>query len=138
MTRPQTIEFMLAALLARAAFATDFANPAVPAANLSIDETALTAAKRAWKISLAPLAASQTLDAASSYGRRELNPFIASSNGAFGMKATTLKVGVSGALVGVEYLLIRKYPRSARVLAKLNWSGAALSTSLAVHNFALR
>jgi hypothetical protein len=129
---------MLAALIAPAAFAADFANPAVPAAKPSIDQTALTAAKRAWKISLAPFAAGQTLDAASSYGRPELNPLIASSDGGFGTKAAIVKVGVSGALVGVEYLLVRKYPRSARVLAKLNWSGAVLSTSLAVHNFALR
>jgi hypothetical protein len=92
----------------------------------------------AWKITLAPLIASQTLDAAGSYGLRELNAVLANSNGAFGMKAATIKAGVSGAVIGIEYLLVRKYPRSARVLAKLNWSGAALSTGLAVHNFALR
>src|ERR1041384_4142188 len=70
---------------------------------------------RSWERSLIPLLASQSLDAASSYGYRELNPMLASSNGTFGMKATAVKFGVVGALVGVEYLLAKKSPRAARL-----------------------
>src|SRR5438552_3649357 len=83
---------------------------------------------RAWKISLAPLVASQALDATSSYGMRELNPLLADPNGGFGMKATSIKLGVTGVLVGVEYLIVKKYPRSARIISKLNWTSGIVTT----------
>jgi hypothetical protein len=93
--------------------------------------------RRQWAISLAPLFASQALDAASSYGMRELNPLLASPNGGFGMKATGIKFGVIGALAGVEYLLVKKYPRSAKVFTIVNWTTAGATTGLAVHNYGL-
>lgn len=98
-----------------------------------------TAAKwrRQWAISLAPLVVSQSLDAASSYGMRELNPLLASSNGGFGMKATGVKFGIVGALAGAEYFLVRKYPRSAKFFTIVNWTTAGATTGLAVHNFRL-
>ena len=93
--------------------------------------------RRQWDISLAPLLASQALDAASSYGMRELNPLLAGSNGGFGMKATGIKFGVMGALAGAEYFLVRKHPASAKFLTILNWVTAGATTGLAVHNFGL-
>jgi len=93
--------------------------------------------RRQWAISLAPLVASQSLDAASSYGMRELNPLLASPNGGFGMKATGVKFGVIGVLAGTEYLLVRKYPRSAKFFAIVNWTTAGATTGLAVHNYRL-
>ena len=95
-------------------------------------------AQKAWKRSLVPLVASQSLDAASSYGMRELNPALSDSRGTFGTQATTIKFGVVGAFVGVEYLISRKHPGAARVLSKLNWTAAGITTAVAVHNFAIR
>ena len=92
---------------------------------------------RQWAISLAPLFASQALDAASSYGMRELNPLLASPNGGFGMKATTLKFGVIGALAATEYFVVRKYPRTAKVFTIVNWTAAGATSALAVHNYSL-
>ena len=92
---------------------------------------------RQWAISLAPLFASQALDAASSYGMRELNPLLASPNGGFGRKATTLKFGVIGALAATEYFVVRKYPRSAKVFTIVNWTAAGATSALAVHNYSL-
>src|SRR5271170_3219131 len=117
-----------------AAYAADSPDAALPPARESVEQSA----RKAWKISLAPLIGSQALDAASSYGMRELNPLLASSNGGFEMKATTIKLGVTGALVGVEYLMIRKYPRSAGVISKLNWTSGIVTTGLAVHNYAIK
>lgn len=94
--------------------------------------------ERAWKWSLAPLFASQALDTVSSYGAVELNPLLADHRGAFGMKATTIKLGVAGAFVGVQYLVVKSHPRAARVFSKLNWVTAILTTGLAAHNFAVR
>jgi hypothetical protein len=114
--------------------AADLPDAAFPSAHQSVEQSAL----RAWKISLAPLIASQALDAASSYGMRELNPLLASSNGGFEMKAASIKLGVTAALVGVEYLIVRKYPRSTRVISKLNWTTGIVTTGFAVHNFAIK
>jgi len=93
--------------------------------------------RRQWAISLAPLFASEALDAASSYGMRELNPLLAGSNGGFGMKATTIKFGVVGALAGAEYYVVRKHPASAKFFTIVNWVTAGATTGLAVHNFGL-
>jgi hypothetical protein len=93
--------------------------------------------QKRWAVSLAPLAISQSLDAASSYGGRELNPLLAGPNGGFGRKATGIKFGVAGALAGVEYLLVKKYPRSAKFFTVVNWTSAGATTALAVHNFQL-
>jgi hypothetical protein len=94
--------------------------------------------RRQWVISLAPLFASEALDAASSYGLRELNPLLASSNGGFGTKATGIKFGVIGALAGTEYFVVRKHPVSAKFFTIVNWVTAGATTGLAIHNFQLR
>lgn len=93
---------------------------------------------RSWKISLAPLVASQALDVASSYGMRELNPVLAGEDGRFGAKAAAMKLGLTGALMGVEYLIVKAHPGAAKVFTKINWSGAALTTGFAAHNFAIK
>jgi hypothetical protein len=93
--------------------------------------------RRQWAISLAPLFASEALDAASSYGMRELNPLLAGSNGGFGMKAAGIKFGVVGALAGAEYFMVRKHPASAKFFTIVNWVTAGATTGLAVHNFGL-
>jgi hypothetical protein len=91
-----------------------------------------------WKWSFAPLAASQALDIASSYGMRELNPLLAGPQDQFGVKATLLKVGITGALVGAEYLIVKAHPDAAKIFTKINWSGAALTTGFAAHNWTIR
>ena len=107
----------------------------------SLDRAAadrVRADRSAWKRSLIPLVASQGLDAASSWGMRELNPLLADPNGAFGGKAVMVKFGATAALIGIEYLLVKKFPRSARVFSKMNWAGAVVTTGLAVHNYSIR
>jgi hypothetical protein len=110
----------------------------LPVVHRSIDETARAAALKSWKISLAPLVASQALDASSSYGMRELNPLLSSANGGFEMKGAAIKLGATGAVVGVEYLIVRKYPRSAAIISKLNWTSGIVTTGFAIHNYAIR
>lgn len=91
-----------------------------------------------WELSLAPLVAAQALDTASSWGMRELNPVLAQPDGGFGAKSAALKFAGVGAMIGVEYLVLRKSPKAARVFEKMNWSGAALSSALAIHNYAIK
>ncbi len=114
-------------------------SPAVEPGTLRAAQEALQRrANREWKISLAPVIATQALDVASSYGMRELNPVLAGSDGRFGPRATGIKLGATAGLLGVEYLLVRKFPGSARVLSKINWSASILTTGFAIHNFGIR
>lgn len=69
---------------------------------------------------------------------RELNPLLAGPDGRFGSKAMTIKVGTATAIVGVEYLIVKKWPSTARALSKLNWASSILTGSLAAHNYAVK
>jgi hypothetical protein len=104
----------------------------------SYSDVQKAASLRSWKRSLLPLAASQVIDITSSYGMRELNPILAGSDGRFGTKATTIKIGTAAAVVGVEYLIVKKWPSSGRTLAKLNWASSILTSSFAVHNYSIK
>ena len=78
------------------------------------------------------------MDVASSYNRLEVNPMLAGPNGRFGAKGVAVKVGVSGAILGAEYLVIRRYPGSSRIFAKLNWAAGFITIGVSAHNFAIR
>jgi hypothetical protein len=116
--------------------------PQARAADLpSLGDTGLKARRplpASWKWSLAPVLASQALDASSSYGMRELNPALSGSDGRFGMQATSIKLGVTGALLGVEYLVARAHPGAAGWFTKLNWATGAVTFGFAVHNYSIR
>lgn len=103
----------------------DIAAPAVPVAT-------------SWKLSIAPLLASQALDITSSYGKRELNPLLAGPQGQFGVSSVLVKLGVTAGLIGAEYLIVKAHPASARIFTKLNWAAAAVTTGFAAHNFTIR
>lgn len=90
-----------------------------------------------WLLSLGPLVASQSLDAASSWGLRELNPVLAGPDGRFGTKATAIKFGVIGGLTGAEYLLVKRFPASAKFFTAVNYTMAGITSGLAVHNYQL-
>ena len=94
--------------------------------------------RRSWKLSLIPLIASQTLDVTSSYGLRELNPLLASSNGQFGAKAAGIKIGATAGIVALEYLIVKAHPGARNIFSKLNWSGAVVTSAFAVHNYSIR
>jgi hypothetical protein len=118
------------------------ARHSLPAAPFQISPISIpTREERAikrWKMSLIPLAASQTIDISSSWGMRELNPVLAGKDGSFDLQAAVVKLGVMGAFVGVEYLVVRKHPSAARAFEKINWSGAALTSGFAVHNYMIK
>jgi hypothetical protein len=90
----------------------------------------------AWKISRA-VVASEAMDALSSRGLHELNPLLANSEGQFGAKATLLKIGFTGALLGMEYIVMRSHPGAAKVFWKINVISAAVTGGVAAHNLSL-
>src|ERR1700730_3189288 len=65
-----------------------------------------------WRISAAVLGAVTIADMQSSVGRQEANPFLASPNGQFGGRGMALKGAGIGAMLGVQYLMVRKHPHA--------------------------
>jgi hypothetical protein len=90
-----------------------------------------------WKISLATLAAANTLDVASSWQKRELNPALTPSSSTFGVQSAVLKMGITGIVIGVEWLAMRHHARPDlyRALSIVNFGSAAALGVVAGHNF---
>jgi hypothetical protein len=88
--------------------------------------------KRLWKWSLAAVAVGNAADVMTSVGRHELNPVL--GVGQFGPRATGTKIGISSAVVGLQYLLLRRRPEAARKLACLNFGLAAAAGGAAAYN----
>ena len=91
-----------------------------------------------WKASLAPMIAAQSLDIASSWGRIENNPLLAGQNGRFGMQGAGIKIGIVGAAVVAEYLILKRNPKMARFFSRLNYANAIFTGSIAVRNYRTR
>jgi hypothetical protein len=90
-----------------------------------------------WKASIASLTVAHVIDVKSSWGKRELNPVLASPSGNFGGQGALIKMGVLGGVVGLEYLLTRGHPsgRFYRGLAILNFASSAAIGATAAHNY---
>ena len=88
-----------------------------------------------YKLSLATLAAGTALDAASSWGHYELNPFLRGGDGRFGARGLAVKGGITVGLVGLQYVMVRKYPRSWRFFSVVNFSMGAAYGGIAARNW---
>jgi len=94
--------------------------------------------KRLWKASVAVLSAVTIADIHSSYGRRELNPFLQSHNGTFTGRGISIKAAIVGATVGTQWLMLRKRPEAAGWAAGANFAIAAATGTAVVHNHMLK
>ena len=91
-----------------------------------------------WRVSVAILGAVTIADMQSSVGRMEANQLLSSSDGRFSGRGMALKgVGV-GAVVGVQWLLLRKNPKAAPWAAGANFAAAALTGTAVIHNHMLK
>jgi hypothetical protein len=91
---------------------------------------------RLWKVSAATLAGASALDIASSWGRCcERNPLLSSVDGRFGGRALAVKSTALGGQLLMQYLVVRKSPKLARVLGYVNFGGAGVLTGVAIRNF---
>lgn len=89
-------------------------------------------ARRLWNWSVAAVTAGNAADTLTSVGRHELNPVL--GVGRFGPRATGMKIGISTATIGVQYLLLRRRPEAARKLAYVNFGMAAVAGGAAAYN----
>ena len=137
---------LLAAPAARGAIPTGWAAPGIldseriePVAQSKptrlTEETGFRA--KLWQISMATLATANAVDMVSSWKKRELNPALAQSSGAFGCHAALLKMGIVSAVMGVEYLVMRHraHPDLYRTSSIINFCMAGTVGAVAGHNY---
>ena len=140
------VEFSLVAMVAsscatpaRAQGQLFVAEPASQAAVSAMPVEKPGSAPASWKISLTALAEANIVDAASSWNKHELNPALAAPSATFGWPALGLKMGITGAVLGIEWLATRHsgHPGLYRALSIVNFGGAAAMGAVAGHNFTI-
>ena len=89
-----------------------------------------------WKSSVIALLASSAADMHSSFGRREMNPLLANSQGRFSGRGIAIKALITGGAIGAQWLLLRRNPEAQKHAAIANIGMASLFTSAAIHNYA--
>jgi hypothetical protein len=114
----------------------------VPADNLSHSSSSIAlteeqehdrTANRVWIASLFATAAGTSMDAATSWGRREGNGLLAQSDGTFGAKGVGIKAGVAAATI-IPQILLRKHKELRTGLIIGNFVEAGLFMGTAIHN----
>ena len=88
---------------------------------------------RLWVASLLAVAASTSMDAATSWGKREGNGFLASSDGTFGVRGIGIKAGMLAGVVAPQ-LLFRHHKELKAKFAIGNLFEAGIFTGVSVHN----
>jgi hypothetical protein len=90
---------------------------------------------RKWIVSALALTAAHILDGYSSRGAPELNPLMRNAQGHFSVgRAFAYKSAVSGSVLGVEALLMRKNPETAKSAAIVNFAVAGAVAGVAFRN----
>jgi hypothetical protein len=89
-----------------------------------------------WKASIVTIAGAKVADIASSWGKREMNPI--PGRGAFGGRQTAISGGITAGVVGMEFLVVKRCPKAARVFRWVNFGAAGVVSAVAVHNYQLR
>ena len=93
---------------------------------------------KAWKRSVYVLAASQVADAASSWNQPELNPVLAGRDGRFAWRGAAIKGGAVAGSIALQAYIVRKRPRAAKWLSRVNFATSGVTFSVAVYNFGRR
>ncbi|MBV8808347.1 MAG: hypothetical protein JO033_06695 [Acidobacteriaceae bacterium] len=86
-----------------------------------------------WIASMLALVGSTSLDAGSSWGKREANGFLASSDGTFGARGLSIKAAVTAGVI-VPEILFRKHENLKSAFAIGNFAQAAVFTGVSIHN----
>ena len=88
-----------------------------------------------WKLSLLPVVAAHSLDIASSWGHIENNRVLAGPDQRFGMQSAMIKVGIVGVAAVVEYLVLRRNPKMAKLFTRANYINSLFTGGIAVRNY---
>ncbi|MBV8865229.1 MAG: hypothetical protein JO210_07490 [Acidobacteriaceae bacterium] len=103
---------------------------------LTIEERHDRKVNRIWVASMLAMGAATALDSGSSWGKREGNPLLASSDGTFGAKGLSIKTGVAVSLIASE-ILLRHHKDLKSKFAIGNFVEAAIFGGVAIHNISI-
>ena len=110
-------------------------SPAAAAQNLVQPEVRQAKPRmKEWKFSLLALAAAHSADAATSWNKKELNPVLSPSGGAFGGQMLAIKCGITAASVGLQAIVLRHHPELAKMFARFNFLESGVIGATAIHN----
>jgi len=87
-----------------------------------------------WRVSEVVLVAATTADAASSWGRPEINPVLGHQ---FGARGIAVKAGLMGGVLALQEFSVRR-GMNPKAAAALNFAGAGVFGYAAIHNTRLR
>lgn len=87
-----------------------------------------------WKFSLLALAAAHSTDVATSWNKREMNPMLSPSSGAFGMQTLAIKLAITGGSIALQAILLRRHPELAKMFARINFVETGVIGATAIHN----
>lgn len=90
-----------------------------------------------WIASMFMAAGASSADAATSWGKREGNPLLASSNGTFGVKGVSIKAGIAAAVL-VPQICLHRHKELKGVFTAGNLGEAAIFSGVAVHNLNIK
>jgi hypothetical protein len=99
----------------------------------AISTPAPLATPKVWKYSVVALVGATSFDAASSWGKHELNPVLQSRGATFGAQGTLIKAGIAGVTVGLQ-IALRHHPAMLKAASVLNFVQAGVYTGVGVHN----
>jgi len=91
---------------------------------------------RLWIASMLAMVGATSLDAGTSWGKREANGFLASSDGTFGAKGLGIKAGMAVGVILPE-LLLRNHKDLKSKFAVGNFADAAIFTGVSIHNLSV-
>jgi hypothetical protein len=91
---------------------------------------------KSYKVSVASLAIATSADIGTSWGLYETREFV--GQGKFGPRQAMVSSAYAGAFLGVQYFIVRKWPKSQKVFKYVNFAGAGIEGMQAWKNGRLR
>ncbi len=91
-----------------------------------------------YRSSIVALSAANLIDIGSSWGGREMTPFLRSSDGRFGTRGASVKLGMLAGLVTTELWLVRKHPNAEIAATAANFGMAAMMSRIAANNIQIK
>jgi hypothetical protein len=104
----------------------------------TIGRTPSPGANTLYRWSVATVLAANAADVASSWNKREANPFVAQPNAQYGVTSVAIKSGFVGTSLLIQHFMLRRRPDLAKRLGWMNFVTAGALGGVAAHNASLR
>ena len=85
--------------------------------------------------SVAAVTAANVADVHSSLGKYEANPLLRSADGRFGAHGVAIKSFIAAGNIGVQALILRRWPKARKAAAIANFVAAGALVAVAARNY---